>query len=317
LYYAAPREALPIQFVYTFRPLSHAAGHSASALAAMVCAAAQLLLLTCLLSASTSAFGELRLAVYNTTAFGGPLSSNGTTSGGVSGATTVGCNQSAEYVGSVTVPADATLLGFAADVDSAVSTLRVWVAEFLVLQASTAAAAAPTAKLWYSSERDAVTFCASNQCDVTQKASGYTVLSADEGSVPGQNDGSAIAHLFFSWSGTNNDNWVTNSTACPGASYKSCGNPNGQVYETAAAGRLELVAYSNANGTHHMAAATTAMKAWATAHGYTAQGTLGYLDAPGAIAPKTINRRDCLPYPPNVYIISSFLCNDAAFTKTS
>eukprot|EP01046_Picozoa_sp_COSAG06_P068170 COSAG06_NODE_18010_length_908_cov_12.855377_1_plen_37_part_10 len=30
---------------------------SASALAAMVCAAAQLLLLTCLLSASTSAFG--------------------------------------------------------------------------------------------------------------------------------------------------------------------------------------------------------------------------------------------------------------------
>lgn len=102
--------------------------------------------LLCLLAAAGSASAELRLAVYNTTAFGGPLSSNGTTSGGVSGTTTVGCNQSAEYVGSLAVPAGATLLGFAADVGADVLTLRVWAGEFLVLQSTSAAKASmPTA----------------------------------------------------------------------------------------------------------------------------------------------------------------------------
>ena len=104
---------------------------------------------------ATRSAAELRLTVYNTTAFGGPVSSNGTTSGAVSGATTVGCNQSAEYIGSMTPPPGATLLGFAADVDSDVSTLRVWVAEFLVLEGTMGAAdeASPTAKLWYLQRR--------------------------------------------------------------------------------------------------------------------------------------------------------------------
>ena len=81
---------------------------------------------------------ELQLAVYNTTAFGGPLASNGTTSGGIAGPTSVGCNQSAEYVGTLTAPPGASLLAFAAEVDADASTLRVWVAEFLVLEANTA-----------------------------------------------------------------------------------------------------------------------------------------------------------------------------------
>ena len=100
---------------------------------------------------ATHSAAELRLTVYSTTAFGGPVSSNGTTTGAVSGATTVGCNQSAEYTGSMTPPPGATLLGFAADVDSDVSTLRVWVAEFLVLEGTTGPVddANPTAKLWY------------------------------------------------------------------------------------------------------------------------------------------------------------------------
>ena len=81
------------------------------------------------------AAAELRLAVYNTTAFGGPLTSNGTTSGGIAGPNTVACNQSAEYIGTLTAPVGASLLAFAAEVDADVSTLRVWVADFLVLQA--------------------------------------------------------------------------------------------------------------------------------------------------------------------------------------
>ena len=244
------------------------------------------MMLLMLLLLAGSAAGELRLVVYNTTAFGGPHIFNGTTRGGVSGSTTVGCNQSAEYVGTLTPPAESTLLGFATDVDLDVSTLRVWVGEFLVLQATTAAGAVLPAKLWYSEQRDAVTFCASPQCDTTQKASGYTVLSADEGSARNQNDASTLTPLYFSWSATNLDNWVTNRSDCPGAAYKSCGNPNGVVYKAAAAGRLELIAYSNAKGTRHMAAASPTMKSWAVAHGYTAQGTLGWLDPPGT-APTT------------------------------
>jgi hypothetical protein len=243
--------------------------------------AARALLVFVLLGGSATA--ELRLTVYNTTAFGGPLSSNGTTSDGVSGPTTVGCNQSAEFVGSLIVPKGATLLGFAADVDVDVSTLRVWAGEFLVLQGTAGAEAAPTAKLWYSKQCDAATFCASAQCDTTQLASGYTVLSADEGSSLHQSDPYARAPLYFSWSGTNFDNWVTDSSACPGAAYTNCGNPNGAVYKAPAAGRVELTTYSNTNGTHHMAATSPAMKSWALAHGYTAQGTLGWLDAPGAV----------------------------------
>lgn len=45
-------------------------------------------------------------------------------------------------------------------------------------------------------------------------------------------------------------------------------------------GRIALETYTNAAGTHHMAAAKPSSKAWATAHGYTTKGVLGYLDAP-------------------------------------
>ena len=66
-------------------------------------------------------------------------------------------------------------------------------------------------------------------------------------------------------------------------------------------GRIELKGYVNANGTHHLAAATEKSQAWAVAHGYTVQvsgrpvsvsgrpvlrdcvrgqGTLGWLDRP-------------------------------------
>lgn len=263
---------------------------------------------------------------YNTTAFGGPVSSNSTTSNGVSGATTVGCNQSAEYIGSLTPPPGTTLLGFAADVDPGVSTLRVWVAEFLVLQAAVGHASSedsPTDKLWYNKRRGSATFCASAGCDTTQRASGYSMLSADEGIVLDHSDPSALAPLYFSWSQTNLDNWVTNTTACPGAAYTNCGNPNGFVYRNAFAGRMELISYSNAKGTHHMAAASPAMKAWATAHGYHAQGTLGWLDPPGSSNPARSNAKRVtgkLALPPNILAESPLpirihyarLCSDDA-----
>ena len=73
-------------------------------------------MLPLLLLAGGAAAAELRLSVYNTTAFGGPLASNGTTSGGIAGPTSVGCNQSAEYIGMLTAPAGASLLAFAAEV---------------------------------------------------------------------------------------------------------------------------------------------------------------------------------------------------------
>ena len=52
-----------------------------------------------------------------------------------------------------------------------------------------------------------------------------------------------------------------------------------------------------------MAAASPAMKSWAVAHGYTAQGTLGWLDPPGAAPknPTTTKRVDgSLALPPNI-----------------
>eukprot|EP00756_Hemistasia_phaeocysticola_P043525 Hpha_TRINITY_DN17106_c0_g1::TRINITY_DN17106_c0_g1_i1::g.146806::m.146806 len=90
-----------------------------------------LLLLPCL------AHGELLLHVYNNTGFGGALASSGTTAGGVSGATSVGCNQSAEYIGTLSAPVDqgGASLSFEAEVDRDVTTLRVWVSDFLVLDA--------------------------------------------------------------------------------------------------------------------------------------------------------------------------------------
>jgi hypothetical protein len=145
-----------------------------------------------------------------------------------------------------------------------------------------------TAKLWYNAEREDVTLCLSINCDRTQQNSGYTLLSGNEGTVdpssippPGMPGGKGLAvPLFFSWSEANKDNWVTNSSACPGSSYHNCGNPDGVIYCCEEKGRIPLVAYSNANGTHHLAAATARSKAWAIAHGYHAGAVLGYLDSP-------------------------------------
>ena len=82
--------------------------------------------------------GGLRRLLFNTTSFGGALLGN-STAAAVVGAAGVGCNQSAEYIGTLTPLAAAgpssALLGFAADVDDEVSTLRIWVGDFLVLDA--------------------------------------------------------------------------------------------------------------------------------------------------------------------------------------
>lgn len=89
-----------------------------------------------------------------------------------------------------------------------------------------------TAKLWFNAARGDVTFCLSTQCDHTQQASGYTLLSADEGTInpssippPGMPGGKGYStQLYFSYSELNKDNWVTNSSAQPGPSYKNFGN---------------------------------------------------------------------------------------------
>ena len=160
-----------------------------------------------------------------------------------------------------------------------------------------------TAKLWYNEARGDATLCLSAGCDRTQTNSGYTMLSADEGTFnpsavppPGMPGGKGHSTpLFFSWSQANTDNWVTNSSAQPGPTYKNSGNPDGFVYSWPGEGRIALETYVNANGTHHVAAATAASKAWALAHGYTAQGTLGYLDAP---APSDL----CAPHAGTDYV---------------
>jgi len=86
--------------------------------------------------------------------------------------------------------------------------------------------------------------------------------------------------LYFSWSAENEDNWVTNSSAQPGPSYMNFGNADGAIYAAPGKGRIPLVTYANAAGTHHMAASKPSSKAWAKAHGYVPKGVLGYLDAP-------------------------------------
>ena len=238
----------------------------------------------------TPAGPAIREIVWNNTAFGGVALTNGTVAA-LAGPSSVGCDQSAEFIGTLTAPPEATEpLAFSAEVDAAATTLRVWVADYLVLDGGTTGGGggggggggdtSQTAKLWYSAARGTATFCASTSCDLTQKASGYAVLSANEGGVP--NSGAAgTVPLYFSWSPRNRDNWVTTSSACPGQSYTSCGNRNGLLFSAVAPNRTAVVAYSNADGTHHMAAATDKMKRWAAAHGYAAVGTLGFLDAPG------------------------------------
>ena len=124
------------------------------------------------------------------------------------------------------------------------------------------------AKLWHDVARGDVVLCLSGVCDKAQSASGYTLLSANEGSVDTAVSGE-YNPLFFSWSSANQDNWVTNTSRCPGPSYNSCGNPDGKLYSNAGnmgnGNRIPVVTYSNANGTHHMAAATDASKAWVRA----------------------------------------------------
>lgn len=146
-----------------------------------------------------------------------------------------------------------------------------------------------TAKLWYNAGRGDVTLCLSSDCDTTQTKSGYTLLSANEGTVnpssippPGMPGGEGLAvPLFFSWSQVNKDNWVTNSSACPGPSYcANHGNPDGLIYCCAAKGRIALETFVNANGSHHIAAAKAHSKAWAVVHGYHSTGILGFLDSP-------------------------------------
>ena len=98
---------------------------------------------------------------------------------------------------------------------------------------------------------------------------------------PGMPGGKGMTtKLYFSWSAENEDNWVTNSSAQPGPSYMNFGNADGAIYAAPGKGRIPLVTYANAAGTHHMAASKPSSKAWAKAHGYVPKGVLGYLDAP-------------------------------------
>jgi hypothetical protein len=92
------------------------------------------------------ASAELWLGTFNNTAFGGALASSGTTTNGISGSTGVGCFQSAEFIGTLAAPTDQgdASLSFAADVDADVTTLRVWVADFLVLDAKQVPASGPS-----------------------------------------------------------------------------------------------------------------------------------------------------------------------------
>ena len=82
---------------------------------------------------TTVAYAELRMHLYKNTALGGPVALNGTTSNGLSGPTSVGCDNSAEFIGTLVAPLQ-SLLGFAADVDPDTSSLRLWVDDFLVLE---------------------------------------------------------------------------------------------------------------------------------------------------------------------------------------
>ena len=92
------------------------------------------------------------------------------------------------------------------------------------------------AVLFYNAKRGDATLCLSETCKRTQIASGYEVLSANEGSSKAKCDapacvllcpdmdtcccaasGADYEPLFFSWSAQKQDNWVTNTTDCPGA----------------------------------------------------------------------------------------------------
>eukprot|EP00040_Diaphanoeca_grandis_P008597 m.45775 g.45775 ORF g.45775 m.45775 type:complete len:1168 (-) comp20058_c0_seq1:7-3510(-) len=162
------------------------------------------------------------------------------------------------------------------------------------------------AVLYYNPARGDVTFCLSDNCKKTQVASGYTVLSPNEGHAaatcsapacvllcPGEPtcccpaSGADYQRLYFSWSATNQDNWVTNTSGCPNPAYQNCGNDDGAIYFKNASGRLSVTSFVNTNGTHHIAAATETSKQWALSHGYTAQGVLGYIDTPVAPPPPT------------------------------
>ena len=91
------------------------------------------------------------------------------------------------------------------------------------------------AVLFYNAKRGDATLCLSEGCKRTQVASGYKVLSANEGSTKAKCDapacvllcpdmdtcccqasGADYEPLFFSWSAEKQDNWVTNTTKCPG-----------------------------------------------------------------------------------------------------
>jgi hypothetical protein len=127
------------------------------------------------------------------------------------------------------------------------------------------------------------------------------LLSADEGSVSSSALPAELTPLYFSWSATNQDNWVTNASTCPGPTYTDFGNDNGAVYspttktaaEAATTGfglargldQLQVVAFINGAGNHHMVAATAKSKLWAARHGYTAQKVLGWVDPPVGATP--------------------------------
>ena len=105
----------------------------------------------------------------------------------LAGPTAVGCNQSAEFIGTLALqPGDThdggAPLSFASEVDDDASTLRVWVDDYLVLDLNAGSGGGggggggggvQTAKIWYSAARDGVVCCVSDGCDQTQKASGY------------------------------------------------------------------------------------------------------------------------------------------------
>lgn len=155
------------------------------------------------------------------------------------------------------------------------------------------------AVLYYNAKRGDATLCLTAGCAQTQVASGYTVISADEGLSAAECDapacvlmcpsmdtcccpasGADYQPLYFSWSPTHQDNWVSNSSSCPGPSYTNCGNADGAVYRRSSPGRIPLVSYVNSKRTHHIAAATAKSQTWAEGLGYVSEGILGYLEAP-------------------------------------
>jgi hypothetical protein len=81
-----------------------------------------------------------------------------------------------------------------------------------------------------NAKRGDMVFCADAVCHKVQSDSGYTEYST-EGITPSAASPDTVP-LYFSWSDVNEDNWVTNSSAMPGPTYKNFGNPDGFLWKS-------------------------------------------------------------------------------------